>query len=67
MQDHAATVGKVTAGGVGATGTIWTVIASMPLDHAIQVATLISASFAGLYYLVAIIIAIKNCLNGNKS
>ncbi len=66
MQDHVVSMGKVTAGGIGSTGTIWTVIANMPLDHAIQLATLISACFAGLYYLVATVLLIKNRNKGGN-
>ena len=67
MQDHVQSMAKVTAGGVGATGTLWSVIANMPLDHAIQIATLVSACFAGLYYLVATILLIKNRGKGGST
>ncbi len=67
MQDHVQSMMKVTAGGVGGTGTLWSVIANMPLDHAIQIATLSSAIFAGLYYLVATFLLVRNRNKSNGS
>ena len=66
INDHIQTVGKVTVGGVAGTGTLWSVIANMPLDHAIQIATLASACFAGLYYFVATVLAIRSRNDGSS-
>lgn len=66
LQEHVNSVAKVTAGGAGATGTVWVSIvaflhkiADMPLDHATQIANLCGACAAAIYYLVATILAIK--------
>lgn len=75
LAEHVTNAAKVTAGGIGTTGTIWAAIVAflhkmvdMPLDHATQIANLAAAIGAAVYYLVATFLAIKSrSKNGNKS